>query len=81
MRLVHEAEGNSVVGPIFLGQLGPKRYKVVIGDARLSNDIPVPAGVVVARKNVSSGCNRMNWRTYMSIRHISAPAFKHPCTN
>ena len=47
MRLVHDAEDDTLVGAVLLRELRPETLELSVGGAALGNDGTVPAGVVV----------------------------------
>lgn len=58
-RLVHDAKGNLVVALVLGGNLRPKAGELSVGGAALTDDLAVPAGVVVDVNNAeSSACGQ-----------------------
>lgn len=55
MRLVHDAEGDFRVRTVFLGELFPDIGELGVGGAALTDDLSVPAGVVVEVEDAEDG--------------------------
>ena len=60
MRLVHDAEDDTLVGAVLLRELRPKALELCVGGAALGNDGTVPAGVVM----LSSVCRYQHVHVY-----------------
>ena len=60
MRLVHDAENDTLVGAVLLRELRPETLELSVGGAALGDDGTVPAGVVV----LSSVCRCQHTPVY-----------------
>ena len=56
MRLVHDAEDDTLVGAVLLRELRPEALELSVGGTALGNDGTVPAGVVVLSSVSVSAC-------------------------